>query len=109
MNTSTQLKALIRNISNAKRVNAQILLRKTQNKNVDAQVLQKALNETSKERATMNVISEWEMIVSEIESSKDLQKLWNQYRNKYEYAKDITWNEIILVTREILKTSHSSY
>lgn len=63
---------------------------------IDSDLLTKALNATATARGTVQLMSEAKKIIAEIEQSKIIQDLWKRYQKKYNYAEDISWNEVMI-------------
>ncbi|QCH27780.1 nucleotidyl transferase AbiEii/AbiGii toxin family protein [Clostridium tyrobutyricum] len=76
------------------------ILTKTQafNKNL----FNKAILKTSKHRGTTHIFENIKKRVSIIENSKDLKNLWDKYKKNYNYAKDISFEDIVCVLKELL-------
>lgn len=64
--------------------------------------LKDAIVATAKHRGTLNQISEAYSIVSTISQSRDLRKMWEKYSRDFFYAKDISFDQIIAVLKELL-------
>lgn len=60
-----------------------------------------ALENTSKKRGSYNVIKEWTRILSEIEKNSNMKKLWSSYQKKFDYAKTLSWSEVVQAIREL--------
>lgn len=74
MNTSTQLKALIRNLSKEKQVDAGILLRNYM----------------------------LERLLEHIATNSTMIDLWKRYQRKFAYAEGIGWEEVIEAVRRFI-------
>lgn len=61
-----------------------------------------AFRSTCKKRRSDTLIANAEMIISEIEVDGNMQNLWRAYRNKFEYAKDISWDMVIGAVKQLL-------
>ena len=72
--------------------NAYILL-KTQS--YDRELLLSALSATAEHRGTSDQIKETDMILSDLEESRELQTMWDKYRKQFAYAKEIGYADII--------------
>lgn len=75
----------------------------TKTQNYDEDILDKALIATADHRGTTTQISDTTMILKRIEESGALKEQWTKYQKKFEYAKDISYEEIIEVLKHILK------
>ncbi|MDR0588674.1 MAG: nucleotidyl transferase AbiEii/AbiGii toxin family protein [Burkholderiales bacterium] len=54
-----------------------------------------ALNQKARERGTLIYVERHEKYIADIKESRDLQVLWDTYRNRYIYAKGIEFSDII--------------
>ena len=61
-----------------------------------------AVLKTSGHRGTTHIFEDIQKRISVIESSKDLKASWSKYRKNYSYAKDISFEEIVVVLKEML-------
>lgn len=66
---------------------------------VDPLILKQALNTTAKKRGSEWVLEESKELVEEIGANQDLKKRWDKYRKDFEYAKDITYKDIMNVIK----------
>lgn len=69
----------------------------------DSVLLRKAFYATCENRVTNNLADNAEAIISSIKDDQNILKLWNSYSNKYPYAKNIQFNEIINSIEELAK------
>ena len=70
---------------------------------MDIKTLIDAINNTAKRRKTLDSINNSSNIIKLIEESKHIEKLWNDYQTKFEYAKDIEFEDIINVIKVIIQ------
>ena len=77
------------------------VLENTQWNNIDKAVLKLAFANTSKNRGSGVVVAEMDTILSEIGSSLDMIGLWVGYQHKFEYAADITWDDVMQAARRL--------
>lgn len=61
-----------------------------------------AFRSTCKKRGSDVLIDDAELIIREIETDKNMQDLWRAYSNKFEYAKDISWDMVIEAVKQLL-------
>lgn len=61
---------------------------------IDTTTLQHALAATAKKRESLPLMDDAERVLSEINSSPELQTLWNNYCGKFSYASEIQWATI---------------
>ena len=78
------------------------ILTKLRKDEIDINLLKKALHATSERRNTLKVIENASQIMIDIKTSEELQKLWQSYTEIYEYAKDISWEEIFISLEKIM-------
>jgi predicted nucleotidyltransferase component of viral defense system len=61
----------------------------------DKIVIRSAFSETAKKRGSIQVVQSADLTINEIESDAELQKLWMNYQNKFDYAKSVSWNDVV--------------
>lgn len=61
-----------------------------------------AILKTSKHRGTTHTFEDIKKRISVVENSEDLKKLWDKYKKNYSYAKDISFEDIAFVFKELL-------
>lgn len=71
--------------------------------NIDNAILTKAFSETCKKRNTENLKEEAPKIISSISHDSQLHQLWKSYKEKYSYAKDISFADVIKSTDFLLR------
>lgn len=62
---------------------------------INKEVLYQVVRNTSKKRGTTNDIDNSEEIIKKIEEDNHIKNLWTDYQNKYNYAKDIKFIDVI--------------
>jgi len=62
-----------------------------------------ALDATTKHRNSKKVIDDCEKIIQSISDSPVLNNEWKKYQEKFDYAKEITFEETIVALRELMK------
>ena len=111
MKTSTQLKALIRNLSKDKDIKAEILLRnfmlerllerisisKYRNQFIlkGGMLIAAIVGVDARSTMDMDATINGSEYIQMIEDSTILSRLWDQYRLKNEYASEIEWNDTL--------------
>ena len=75
-------------------------LRKNQ---IDFKTLKRALENTSEKRNSKELIKNWKEQVRGIETSDYQKNLWIRYQRQFKYAKDISFEESVLIINEIMK------
>jgi predicted nucleotidyltransferase component of viral defense system len=74
---------------------------------INPSVLRTAFANTSANRGSSDAVSDIDLILDEIEASRDLADLWGKYQRKFDYAADIGWNDVIRAVRELGDTVKS--
>lgn len=69
---------------------------------IDADVLKKAFEATCKKRSTENLKEEAPKIMAAVSDDAQLHTLWKSYQNKYPYAADISYEDIMESTMLLL-------
>lgn len=70
------------------------LLGKMQYKNIEIESLKAALNATSKKRDSTEVLKNYRNIIDVVRNSDVMIKQWNTYQKDFEYASDISFDEV---------------
>lgn len=60
-----------------------------------------ALQNTGKQRGSYILFNDWADIVSEIEVDDNMKKLWRSYQNKFDYAENIEWLDVMQSVKEL--------
>lgn len=71
------------------------ILLKTKTYDIDNKKLIDAINKKASERGTSIYIENHQKYINDIQSSEKLQNLWLAYKNKYTYANDIEFTDIL--------------
>lgn len=61
----------------------------------DMERLRIAFNATCRKRNSLTVMRRGSLILDQIYRDTDMQKLWNDYQKKFDYATDCSWSEVI--------------
>ena len=95
---------LVRNVSNTRaRDFYDIYILAMLNKaNFDRLELKKAIWKKAEERKSTIYIEDYEKYLNDVSESKDVLNIWNSYREKYNYAKDIEFESIIKIIKDIM-------
>lgn len=64
-------------------------------------ILKEALIATATKRGSQKIILEYNKIITEIESSSKQRGFWKKYQQDFQYAKEIAFDDIIKVLRDI--------
>ena len=68
---------------------------------IDNDTLRNALDATAKQRGTADFLSGAESVLKGLENSPRMAELWKNYQMKNSYAKDITWDAVMLSARKL--------
>lgn len=79
------------------------ILLKSKSKNIDYNILRLAIEETSQKRDSLNLLLNYKEIISNIENNNEMLVRWENYRNSFNYARTIDFNEICKLLTEILE------
>lgn len=69
---------------------------------VNNDLLNDAIIKVSENRDTTHILKDKTTILKEIANSVQMQYRWERYQSKYSYAKEIQWNDIIIVLKEYI-------
>ena len=75
----------------------------TTTQNFDMVVFEDALKATANHRGTTDQIADVTSILHNIEESPELKTMWDKYRKQFSYAKDITYEQIMVSIKTLLK------
>lgn len=67
----------------------------------DAELLREAFVATAKHRSTTEQVSDIPNLLKQIEGSDDLKQQWEKYRREFNYATDISYEQVIDVLRAV--------
>ena len=79
------------------------ILLKLKSKNIDYNILRLAIEETSQKRDSLNLLLNYKEIISNIENNNEMLVRWENYRNSFNYARTIDFNEIYKLLKKILE------
>ena len=68
---------------------------------VDKNYFKEALDKTALKRGSKKLFLEVEEILNDIEDSGYMQRLWILYQNKFNYAADVLWEEVMMSVRKL--------
>ncbi|MCL2629015.1 MAG: nucleotidyl transferase AbiEii/AbiGii toxin family protein [Oscillospiraceae bacterium] len=68
---------------------------------LDINILNKAIQNTSNHRGSSGVLKDMYLIVDEIENSTAMIGLWEIYQTKFDYAADVDWTDVIQAVRTL--------
>ncbi|QPK81008.1 nucleotidyl transferase AbiEii/AbiGii toxin family protein [Schaalia sp. ZJ405] len=72
---------------------------------LDPTELQAAFLATMETRNSMPLVRQVPGIMNSISASTSMRELWNQYSRRYNWAQDITWEDVLASTQELLHTA----
>lgn len=70
------------------------ILMKLQYKNIEPEYLKAALDATSKNRGTSEILRDYKNIIAVVKKSDVMNSQWRTYQKNYEYAADISFDEV---------------
>lgn len=70
------------------------VLSRLQNKNIDLDILKKAVVATSEKRGSTAVLGNYQAILEVIQSSEAMQNHWKRYQKDFGYAKEIVFTDV---------------
>lgn len=79
------------------------ILTKFQSSNYDTKVLKEAIINKFKSRDSVNELNKFNVILEEIEGSKELEQNWINYTKKFQYAKDISYQDVVNSVKKLCK------
>jgi predicted nucleotidyltransferase component of viral defense system len=77
------------------------ILEKFQKQNINENILRDAIINKFTERGTLYYLENIDKQINEIENSDDLKEIWENYQNKFSYAKDISFKDTINEIKKI--------
>jgi len=80
------------------------ILHELQGKNIDYTSLSNALQATTKNRNSTEIITNYKEIISIIRGSDTMQKHWRDYQKDFEYATDIDFEDTLEALEEIIES-----
>ena len=78
------------------------ILEKTKKEEINNNILKEAIINKFEERKNSNLVSNIYLKLLNLEKNIKLKKLWNEYRNKFTYAKDIEFEDTIKSLKNIV-------
>lgn len=70
------------------------ILMKLQYKNIEPEYLKAALDATSKNRGTSEILRDYKNIIAVVKKSGVMNSQWRTYQKNFEYAADISFDEV---------------
>ena len=78
------------------------ILSKLKADQINYHTLKLAIENTKEKRKSTFVTADYELIISELRESNFQYQLWEKYRKQYRYAKETTFDEVIISVKELL-------
>jgi len=96
---------IVRNVSNTRSRDFYdiYVLSKTESFKINKQDLKVAVYRKAKERNTIEYIDNYLKYITDISESQDIQKVWDSYKEKYSYARNIDLNDILEYLKKVLQ------
>ena len=69
----------------------------------DAKILLQALERTTNKRGSKKILENYDTIISGIRSSEQLNTFWKKYQKEFNYAKDITFDDVCDTIQKIMQ------
>ena len=69
---------------------------------IDAKTLLQALERTADKRGSHSVIEVYPDIIADIRASEQLQEFWKKYQRDFDYAKDISFEDVCDTLQRIM-------
>ena len=83
------------------------ILQNIPSQSISAAILKAAFSATCSKRNSTFLLVDSSQILSEIETSLEMQKLWLNYQKKFSYANDISWETVMRAIRDLFKLTNS--
>ena len=83
------------------------ILQIEKNNTIDYALFKRAFVATIQKRSSDHLIESGNLILQEIQNSDVMQKLWNSYQEKYDYAKEIPWDSVMHSVCRLFASMHS--
>jgi predicted nucleotidyltransferase component of viral defense system len=77
------------------------VLANMQAQNIDTDILKKAFINTSEKRGSLALQTDADLILTEVVQSTAMIDLWKNYQRKYEYAADLTWDDVMMAVKKL--------
>lgn len=77
------------------------ILQKLYRQKISKQILKAAFKATAQRRGSTKYLKNVKLVLDEIESNDDMQKLWLSYQSHYDYAQNIAWYDLMEAIRVV--------
>lgn len=81
-----------------------VYLLQTEGVNIDNKVLSAAISATCRERGSEEVLLDYEHILDELHESLIMRRLWQNYRQKNSYVREIDWESAVSAVRHLCES-----
>jgi len=71
---------------------------------IDYSILKEALIATVEYRNSQKVLEDAALILNEIEGSTKMENLWQDYQDKFDYASNLEWKEVVQSIRKLISS-----
>lgn len=68
---------------------------------IDSEIVSTALEKTAMQRGSLKLLENAEMVLKSVENDDTIKKLWKEYQEKYSYAKDYSFANVISSVRKL--------
>ncbi len=68
---------------------------------IDSEILSTALEKTAIQRGSLKLLENAEIVLKSVENDDTIKKLWEEYQEKYSYAKDYTFIDVMSSIRKL--------
>lgn len=72
-----------------------------QRERINKEVLKQALQATGSKRGSLQIIEQGKTIIEQIAEDENLKKLWKTYQQKFPYAAEISYSDIVVGLKEL--------
>jgi predicted nucleotidyltransferase component of viral defense system len=67
----------------------------------DESVMREAFMQTTLKRGSTPAVQDATLTLKEVEGSVEMQRLWENYQNKFDYAKEVSWSNVIISVQSL--------
>jgi len=79
------------------------ILDNTQSSNINDDILKTAFINTSTKRGSNALLTDVYIILVEVENSDDMMMLWENYKRKFDYATEVSWESVMQSVRKLFR------
>jgi predicted nucleotidyltransferase component of viral defense system len=77
------------------------MLTQSYSKKLDTEILQEAFRATSEKRDSEALFSQINLILEEVFTNSEIQRLWKNYQRKYPYASEVQWEDVCKAIQQL--------